>query len=71
MLLSAPPLILRIMQEITYLDTSFPVIHKVDNVGIFVLLQFKNKSDTVISHINISSKEQLTNVNLNNQLFSW
>ena len=51
MLLSAPPLILLIMQEITYLNTSFPVIHKV------VLLQFKNKSDTVISHINFSSKE--------------
>ena len=32
---------------VTYL--SFPVIHKVGNVGIFVLLKFENKLDAVIS----------------------
>ena len=33
--------------------SSFPVTHKVGNVGIFVLLKFENKSDASISHIYI------------------
>ena len=31
-------------------------LHKVSNVGIFVLLKFENKLDIVISHINFISK---------------
>ena len=33
------------------------MLHKVDNIGIFVLLKSGNKLDTVISHINVSSKQ--------------
>ena len=36
-------------------QSSFPVILKVGNVGIFVLLKFENKLDTVISHMNFNS----------------
>ena len=35
-----------------HLDSSFPVIHKVGNVDIFILLKFGNKMDTEISHFN-------------------
>ena len=34
----------------------FPKIHKVGNVGIFVLLKFENKLNATISHINIILK---------------
>ena len=36
-------------------SSSFPLIHKVDNAGIIVLLLFEKKLDTVISHINFNS----------------
>ena len=36
--------------------SSFPVIHKVGNVGIFVLLKFENKLNREISHFNFISK---------------
>ena len=32
-----------------FISSSFPVIHKVGNIGIFVLLKFENKSDREIS----------------------
>ena len=38
------------------MHSSFPVIHKVDNVGIFVLLKFENKLNVVIVHTNFISK---------------
>ena len=38
-------------------QSSFPVIHKVGNIDIFVLLKFGNKLDVVISHINFISKQ--------------
>ena len=55
----------RILQMYIYWDllfrkenqqSSFPKIHKVDNVGIFVLLQFENKLNGGINYFNISSK---------------
>ena len=39
---------------------SLPVIHKVGNVGIFVLLKFGNKIDTMINHFNFNSKHHDT-----------
>ena len=36
--------------------SSFPVRHKVGNVGIFVLLKFRNKLDAVIHHFNFHPK---------------
>ena len=39
-----------------FMLSSFPVIHKVGNVGIFVLLKFENKLDTVFGHFNFNSK---------------
>ena len=33
------------LSEILYFSLSFPITHKVSNVGIFVLLKFKNKLD--------------------------
>ena len=36
--------------------SSFPVIHKVGNVGIFVLPKFENKQNTVYNHFNFDSK---------------
>ena len=38
----------RILEKKSY--SSFPVKHKVDNIGFFVLLKFENKRDTVFSH---------------------
>ena len=38
------------------IQSSFPAIHKVSNIGIFVLLKFENKLDVVNSHINFISK---------------
>ena len=35
---------------------SFPVMHEVDNVGIYVLLKFKNNLDEEISHFSFNSK---------------
>ena len=35
--------------------SSSPVIHKVGNVGYFVLLKFENKIDKFVSHINFNS----------------
>ena len=35
----------------------FPMLHNVGNIGIFVLLKSGNKLDTVISHINVRSKQ--------------
>ena len=37
-------------------SSSFPAIHKVDNVDIFVLLKSEKKLQVVISHINCISK---------------
>ena len=42
-------------------------IHKVSNVGIFLLVKFENKMDREISHLNYNSKH-MTNVNL---LLNW
>ena len=36
--------------------SSFPAIHKVGNVGIFVPLKFENKQNTVFGHFNFNSK---------------
>ena len=36
--------------------SSFPIIHKVGNVDIIVLLNFENNSNTVINHVNFNSK---------------
>ena len=36
--------------------SSFPVTHKVDNIGIFVLLKFENKLDIEINPFNFNSK---------------
>ena len=33
------------------------MLHNVGNIGIFVLLKFEHKLDTVVSHININSKQ--------------
>ena len=42
--------------KITTLNqSSFPVIHEVDNVHIFVLLNFDKKLHTVISHFRYNS----------------
>ena len=38
----------------------FPVIHKVGNGDIFLLLQLKNKEDRKISHFNMNSKQHDT-----------
>ena len=38
------------------LHMSFPVRHKVGNVGMFVLLKFQNKLDRELSHFNLNSK---------------
>ena len=45
--------------NIQHLDSglSFPVIHKVGNDGIFVLLEFENKLGAAISDINFILKE--------------
>ena len=37
-------------------QTSFPVIHKFDNVGIFYYFNFENLMDIVISYLNFNSK---------------
>ena len=44
-------------------NSSFPVVYKVGNVDIFVLLKFENKLDVVISHITSISKHH-ENANL-------
>ena len=36
--------------------SSFPVIHKVGNIGIFVLLKFENKMEREIIHLNYNSE---------------
>ena len=36
----------------------FPIIHKVGNFGIFVLLKFENSWDIVMSHMNFDSKRR-------------
>ena len=41
----------------------FRVIHKDSNVGIVALLNFENKSDTVISHVNFNLTCHDTNMN--------
>ena len=43
--------------QVIYCTTSFPVIHKVGNVDIFVLLKFENKLDRGINHFNLNSKD--------------
>ena len=42
--------------EGTLVKSSFPVIHKVGNVLIFVLLKYENKLNVVFSHITFISK---------------
>ena len=42
--------------EIPY--SSFPVIHKVGNVGIFVFLKFENKLDREINSLNFNTKHK-------------
>ena len=38
------------------IQSSFPVIHKVGNFGIFILLKFENKMDREISHFDFNSE---------------
>ena len=38
------------------INSSFPMIHKVGNADIFVLLKFENKMDREINHFNYHSK---------------
>ena len=42
--------------QIMYTYLNLPVIHKVDDVGIFVLLKFENKMDREITQFNYKSK---------------
>ena len=39
-----------------YEQSSFPVIHKIDNNGIFVLLKSENELDKQTNHFNLKSK---------------
>ena len=38
------------------INSSLPMIHKVGNAGIFVLVKFENKRDREINHFNYHSK---------------
>ena len=51
-----PSPILNCMHDSQSDDSSFPVMHRVGNVGIFVLLKFENEQDTVFGHFNFNSK---------------
>ena len=42
--------------EDTLIQSSFPEIHKLGNVGIFVLLKFENTLPVVISHMHLFHK---------------
>ena len=43
------------MRPLENVNSSFSVIHKIGNIGIFVWLKFENKLNTAISHIHFES----------------